>query len=133
MSQQPTEGAGSVSRVVCTAQIRGKGAARLSLYRHMAPLTVNAILRALPIESRVNVQHPMVSLFTEIRVGVEKPKSSLVRGDVAFLASGSLLCVFLKGVSSERPLNPVGKVEEGMELLDALKAGDVVKLAQVPA
>lgn len=132
MSQPTGTGAGSVSRVVCTAQVRGKGEAKLSFYRHLAPLTVNAILRSLPIESRVTIQPAIVSLFTEIRVGVEKPRVNLERGDVAFLASGSLLCVLLKAVRSERPLNPVGKVEQGMETLDGLKAGDVVAITRPP-
>ncbi|MDV3278608.1 MAG: hypothetical protein LYZ69_09140 [Nitrososphaerales archaeon] len=129
MSQPSETGAGSVSKIACTAQVRGRGNASVSLYRHLAPLTVNAILRALPIESRVSVQPAMASLFTDIRVGVEKPRLSLERGDIAFLASGSLLCIFLRSVKSERPLNPLGKVESGIEALDTLKAGDVVRLA----
>jgi uncharacterized protein len=126
-SEVPT--AGSVSKIECLASVGGRGAARLSLFRHLAPLTVNSIVRTLPFDSRVTIQPPMVSLFTQLRVGVEKPRNQFVRGDVAFLPSGSLICVFLGSARSDRPLNPLGKVESGIELFDAIRPGDVVRLS----
>jgi len=71
----------------------------------------------------------MVCLFTELRVGVEKPRTQFARGDVAFLPSGGLICVFLGDARSDRPLNPVGKVEGGMETLEAVRPGDVVRIS----
>jgi len=53
------------------------------------------------------------------------------RGEVAFLPSGGLICVFLGDAKSDRPLNPVGKVERGIEAFDAIRPGDVVSLKQV--
>jgi hypothetical protein len=115
--------------VDCVAKVKGKGEARISLYRHLAPLTVDAIVDTLPMDSRVSVTSAMTSLFTVLQVGVEKPKLAFERADVAFLAGGGLLCVFLKEAKSDRPLNPVGKVEAGMELFDGIRPGDVVRLA----
>jgi hypothetical protein len=80
------------------------------------------------MDSRVSVNSAMTSLFTPIQVGVEKPRLAFERGDVAFLAGGGLLCVFLKGAKSDRPLNPVGKVEAGVEVFDSVRPGDVVRL-----
>lgn len=128
MSSQAAPAAGSVSKVECVASVGGKGEARLSFYRHLAPLTVNSILRTLPLASRVSLQPAMVCLFTQLRVGVEKPRVQFVRGDVAFLPSGGLICVFLGGARSDRPLNPVGKAEAGLEVFDSVKPGDVVRL-----
>lgn len=122
------QGAGSVSRIECVAQVKGKGEAKVALFRHLAPLTVNAILHSLPLDSRVSVYPAMTSLFTTLQVGVEKPRTAFERGDVAFLAGGGLLCIFLKGARSDRPLNPVGKVEAGAELFDGIRPGDVVRL-----
>jgi len=129
---ETTTGAGSVSRVECTAHIIGKGEAKITLLRHLAPLTVDAVLDILPMDSRVSVTSAMTSLFTGIQVGVEKPRLAYERGDIAFLPGGGLLCVFLKPVKSERPLNPVGKVEGGIELFDSLKPGDVIRLRGNP-
>ncbi len=121
--------AGSVSKLDCVASVGGKGEGKVSLYRHLAPLTVNALLRTLPLSSRVTLQPAMVCLFTQLRIGVEKPRLKFARGDVAFLPSGGLICVFLGEAKSDRPLNPIGKVESGLELFDAVKSGDVVSLA----
>ena len=129
MSSQAAPSAGSVSKVECIASVGAKGEGRLSFFRHLAPLTVNAVLRSLPIDSRVNLQPAMVCLFTDLRVGVEKPRTQFARGDVAFLPSGGLICVFLGEARSDRPLNPIGKVEVGIETFDAIRPGDVVHLS----
>lgn len=87
------------------------------------------------MDSRVNVQPTMVCLFTTIRIGVEKARTSFVRGDIAFLPSGGLVCFFLKDSKSDRPLNPLGKVDEGIPVFDGVKQGDTVRLmagAQTP-
>jgi len=131
MSAQPPPPAGSVSKVECLATVGNKGKGTLALYRHLAPVTVNAILRSLPSDSRVNLQPSMVCLFTDLKVGVEKPRTQFARGDVAYLPSGGLICVFLGNARSDRPLNPVGKVESGMDTFDSIARGDVVHLALV--
>jgi hypothetical protein len=129
MTTASPEPAGSVSKIECLATVQGRGEAKISLFRHLAPLTVNAVVRILPLDSRVNLQPAMISLFTELRVGVEKPRAQLTRGDVAFLASGSLVCIFLRDVKSDRPLNPLGKVESGLEIFEGMRTGEVVHLS----
>ncbi len=124
----PGSSAGSVSRLDCSAVVRGKGEAKVAIFRHMAPLTINALVRTLPLQGRASKQPAMVTMFTPLRVGVEKPRVSFVRGDMAFLASGGLLCFFLKPASSDRPLNPVGKVESGADLFESVGTGDVITL-----
>jgi hypothetical protein len=83
----------------------------------------------MPFDSRVSLQPPLACLFSELKVGVEKSKGQYARGEVAFLPSGGLICVFLDDARSDRPLNPLGRVEEGLELFEALRPGDVVRLS----
>ncbi len=128
MSSRDAPSAGSVSKVECVASIAGRGEGKVSFFRHLAPLTVNAVLRSIPFDSRVSLQPAMVCLFTQLRVGVEKPRTKFARGDVAFLPSGSLICVFLGDAKSDRPLNPIGKVETGLDAFDAVRRGDVVRI-----
>lgn len=129
MATEATPAAGSVSKVECVASIGGRGEGRFSLFRHLAPLTVSALLHSLPFDSRVSLQPAMVCLFTQLRVGVEKPKTQFARGDVAFLPSAALVCVFLGDARSDRPLNPLGKVESGLEAFDAVRRGDVIRVS----
>jgi len=129
LSAEGTPAAGSVSKVECTATVAGKGKSGVSFFRHLAPITVNAILRSVPFDSRVNLQPAMVCLLTDLKVGVEKPRNQFSRGDVAFLPAGGLICLFLGDARSDRPLNPVGKVESGVEMFDSIRRGDVVRIA----
>jgi uncharacterized protein len=118
----------SVSKVECAAAVRGKGKFTLGLYRHLAPVTVTAILGELPLASRAMVSPGMITLMTKIKTGVEKARMEFSKGDVAFFAATGSICIFLNNVKSDRPLNPVGKVEEGLEILQQASAGDVVQI-----
>lgn len=120
----------SVSKVDCVATVRGKGKLTIGLYRHLAPITVAAILEELPIASRAMVQPgAMVTILTKLKIGVEKQRTEFGKGDVAFLAANGSICIFLANAQSQRPLNPVGKVEEGFESIQAVTAGDVIQIA----
>lgn len=119
----------SVSKISCKLVLRGKGELELGLYRHLAPITINAIVRSLPIVGRVTIYpKAMICLLTDIRTGVEKQKFEYGRGDVAFLAASGTMCFFTANVKSDRPLNPVGKVDRGIELFERVSAGDVIEI-----
>jgi len=119
----------SVSKIECAATVRGKGNFTLGLYRHLAPVTVAALLDELPLGSRVMIYPGMVTLLTKIKTGVEKQRTEFSKGDVAFLAANGSICVFLANAKSDRPLNPIGKIEEGLDALKSVKAGDVVEIS----
>jgi len=120
----------SVSKVECTLTIRGKGKLTLGLYRHLAPVTVTALLDEFPLASRAMITPgAMLTLLTKIKIGVEKQRLEFSKGDVAFLAANGSICIFLANVKSQRPLNPVGKVEEGLEVLQKAVSGDVVEIS----
>jgi hypothetical protein len=120
----------SVSKVECTATVRGKGKFTLGLYRHLAPVTVTALLDELPLASRSMIYSgAMITLMTKLKIGVEKQRLEFSKGDVAFLAANGSICIFLANVKSERPLNPVGKIEEGLEVLQRVTAGDVMEIS----
>lgn len=104
----------------------------LDLYKHLAPVTVSALLRALPINARVTIYpNAMVCLLTGLRTGVEKQKLDYAKGEVAFLAANGSLCFFMSPVKSQTPLNPVGTITANAELLQKLRPGDVIEVTQV--
>jgi len=122
----------SVSKIECRATVRGKGELTLDLYKHLAPVTVSSILRALPLNARVTIYpKAMICILTGLRTGVEKHKLDYARGDIAFLAANGSLCFFMTPVRSQSPLNPVGNITNNAELLEKLSPGDVIELVQV--
>lgn len=121
----------SVSRVECKVNVRGKGEFVIELYKHLAPITVNAIIRALPLSSRVTIYpRAMVCVLTGITTGVEKQRFEFSKGEIAFLAANGSICFFTANVKSARPLNPVGKLQANTQVLERLAPGDVMDLAQ---
>jgi hypothetical protein len=118
----------SVSRIRCTLELKGKGSVELALYRHLAPITVDALVEAMPLVSRVTLFPKTVCILTGIRTGVEKKRYECTRGDVSFLAASGLLCFALGNTRSDRPLNPVGRLEKGTELLEKAAPGDVIEI-----
>lgn len=122
----------SVSKVECKAVVRGKGEVKFDIFKHLAPVTVSAILRELPINAWVTIYpRAMICLLTGIKAGVEKQRFEFSKGDVAFLPANGSLCFFLANAKSQSPLNPIGKVDVDMGLLGGLSAGDTMEVVQV--
>jgi uncharacterized protein len=122
----------SVSKVECKAVIRGKGEVKFDIFKHLAPVTVSAILRELPINARVTIYpKAMICLLTGIKAGVEKQRFEFAKGDIAFLPANGSLCFFLANAKSQSPLNPVGKLEADLGVLSGLSAGDTMEIVQL--
>lgn len=122
----------SVSKVECKVSVRGKGEFMVDLYKHLAPVTVSSILRALPMSSRVTIYpKAMVCILTGLKTGVEKQRLEYSKGEIAFLAANGSLCFFTSAVKSQSPLNPVGKLASNPEILEKLSPGDVMEIVQV--
>jgi uncharacterized protein len=119
----------SVSKIECVVTVRGRKFT-LGLYRHLAPVTVTALLGEFPLASRAMLTPgAMITLLTKVKIGVEKQRMEFSKGDVAFLAANGSICIFLANVKSQRPLNPVGKIEQGLEVLQSAKSGDVIEIS----
>ena len=104
----------------------------VDFYKHLAPVTVSAIIRALPLNARVTVYpKAMVCILTGLKTGVEKQKLDYIKGEVAFLPANGSLCFFMGAAKSQSPLNPVGLIASNPELLQKLSAGDVMEIVQV--
>ena len=122
----------SVSKVECKAVIRGKGEVKFDIFKHLAPVTVSAILRELPINARVTIYpRAMICLLTGIKAGVEKQRFEFTKGDIAFLPANGSLCFFLANAKSQSPLNPIGKLEVDLGVLSGLSAGDTMEIIQL--
>ncbi|MEM0363950.1 MAG: cyclophilin-like fold protein [Candidatus Nitrosocaldus sp.] len=119
----------SVSRIRLVLEIKGKGRCECELARHLAPLTVGSILRALPIEGRVyRYDGAFIYMETGLTIGREKQRDEFKRGDIGFMVANGALCIFLKDVKGMM-FNPLGRVINNIELLEGASAGDVLLLA----
>jgi len=122
--------AGSVSRTKLLLELKSKGTCECELARHLAPLTVGSLLRAIPVEGRVHrFEDRFVYFETGLTIGAEKQKSSFKRGELAFMIANGSICIFVKDASSSG-LNPIGRVTSNLELIESSAPGDVLVLKQ---
>lgn len=119
----------SFSRVELVLSLRTRGEAQAEIFRHLSPMTVNVILRNLPIQGRVaRHQDLFVYVPTNLVVGVEKGRKEFRTAEISYFALNSSICVFLKDAKVGRPMNPLGKVTSGFELLQSANSGDVLTI-----
>ncbi|MBI2937518.1 MAG: hypothetical protein A3K61_03730 [Thaumarchaeota archaeon RBG_16_49_8] len=113
----------STSRITAKIIVHGKGEASADLFRHLSPMTLNAIMLKMPIHGRVNrIGESLICIITSVVAGTEKSKTTFEQGAITFLPLNGSICIFLKPGKSARPLNQIGSISSGLETL--LKAGN---------
>jgi len=125
----PSTTLSSVSKIEFRAIFEGKGEAKVSIYRHLSPVTVSNMLMQSKLAGRiVRFQDVFIYAPLEIRVGVEKAKRQFKRGEIAFMSSTGAICFFIKDAIVGVSMNPLGEVSSGMEIVEKCGAGDTVLL-----
>jgi len=102
--------------------------------------TAEAIIKAAPFESRVNLWGQEIYFSTPVRVGQEVGSEVVERGDVAYWPPGNAICLFFGPTpvskSGEiRPASPVnvfGRVVGDPDRLKAVKSGEKVRVEWEP-
>lgn len=118
----------SISKIYLTFEIINKGVAFAEIIRFLAPLTINKILKHIPLENRIfSLKEEMAYCEIGIEIGSEKQKTSFKRGDIVFLPANNAICIFLKDATT-KPMNPLGKIVKNLELFDNIQAGSSLKI-----
>lgn len=120
--------ASSVSRIPVLLVLEDGRQAEGELVRFYAPKTTDALLRRLPIEGRIARWNEEVYFETGITIGLEKPKSRVETGTIAFWPMGSALCVFYGQTQPYSPVNIIGVVKSGIDIFRDVAAGTRIRL-----
>jgi len=118
----------SVSRILIKFTISTVGEAEGEFIRHMAPRTVDAIVKKLPIEGRAALWKEEVYFEIPVKMGEEKARSKVEKGALAFWPIGNALCVFYGESQPYSPVNIVGRVTKNLELFGRVKSGSVIRV-----
>jgi len=121
----------SMSRIPVKFIIERVGEAEGELIRHMAPRTVDAIDKKLPVEGRAAIWKEEVYFEIPVTMGEEKAKPTVKKGDLAYWPMGHALCVFYGGSQPYSPVNIVGQVLKHLELFSRVKSGAVIRVVRV--
>jgi hypothetical protein len=117
-----------VSRVRIRFVIECLGEAEGELVRFLAPRTVDAIVRKLPVEGRAALWKEEVYFEIPVRMGEEKAKNTVETGTVAFWPMGSALCIFFGQSQPYSPVNVLGKVTENLDLFKQVRSGTKIRV-----
>jgi len=120
--------ASSVSRIPVRFVLEDGRQADGELVRFYAPKTTDALLKQLPIEGRVARWKEEVYFETRIAMGLEKPKSKIETGSIAFWPMGSAVCIFYGQTQPYSPVNIIGAVKSGIEIFKDVAAGAKIRL-----
>jgi len=120
----------SLSRVAIKFIIEGVGEAEGELIRYLAPRTVDAIVKRLPIEGRAALWKEEVYFEIPVKAGEEKAKPTVKKGDIAYWPMGNALCVFYGHSQPYSPVNIVGRITKSLELFARVKSGSVIRVVR---
>jgi hypothetical protein len=118
----------SQSRTPIKIVVEGMGEASGELIRFSAPLTVEALLKRLPLEGRSHPQQGGYSFIIGIRRGTEKAVRTVKAGDIAYWPMQDALCIYHSDARPYSPVNTVGKVTENLEIFGGLKSGTKIMI-----
>jgi hypothetical protein len=116
------------SRTPIKIIVDGVGEAQGEFIKILAPLTVGAILKKLPMSGRLHPTPGGHSLIVGIRRGVEKAVTSVKAGTIAYWPMQDSLVLFNSDARPYSPVNKVGALTENLELLEKLKSGSRIRI-----
>ncbi len=120
-----------LSRFRVKVLLENLGEAEGELVRFLAPRTVEALIKKMPIEGRAAIWKEEVYFETPVKMGTEKPKSKVETGTVAYWPMGSAICIFYGKTQPYSPVNVIGRVTRNLELFRKVKEGDKIKIELV--
>jgi hypothetical protein len=121
----------SVSRITIKFIIEKLGEAEGELVRHLAPRTIDAITKKLPLEGRAALWKEEVYFEISVRAGEEKAKPAVEKGTIAYWPMGSAICIFYGESQPYSPVNIVGTVTKNLELWRQVKSGTKIRIEKL--
>ncbi len=118
----------SVSRIPVKFVIEGIGEAEGEFVRHLAPRTLEAIMKQLPIEGQAALWQEEVYFEIPVKMGSEKAKPTVEKGTIAFWPMGNALCIFFGESQPYSPVNIVGRVKTNLELFARVRSGTKIRV-----
>jgi hypothetical protein len=113
----------SVSRVPIKFVVEGVGEAEGELVRIRSPRTVDAIVRALPLEGMAALWQEEVYFDIPVKMGSEKASQSVEKGTLSYWPMGNAFCIFWGETQPYSPVNIIGNVTKNLELFKRVKSG----------
>jgi len=107
------------------------GELEAELIRFFAPMTVDELVRRMPIEGFVARWENVVYITTDIVRGAEKTSAKLAAGDIFYWPPGRALGVAVSGHAARVQTVKVGRVVGDLSLLNQARQGARMRFLQL--
>ncbi|MDJ0270433.1 MAG: hypothetical protein NXY59_07810 [Aigarchaeota archaeon] len=113
----------STSRIPVIVLIEGLGELEAEFIRFFAPMTVDELVRKMPIEGFLASWDNAVYIVTEISRGAEKTVQKLKKGDIFYWPPGRVLGIAVVEHTPRVQTVKVGRLTSGFELPQQARQG----------
>lgn len=120
-----------LSKMPIKIKVEGVGEAEGELVRIYAPLTVDRLLRMLPIEGRAHPINGGISIIIGIKRGEEKSVKKVEAGTISYWPRGDALCLYYAPVSTQSPVNRIGKIKNNLDHIINIKSGTLIRICRI--
>lgn len=121
----------SISRTPIRIVAEGIGEAEGELIRFMAPRTVEAILKSLPLEGRAALWKEEVYFEIPVKMGGEKSVKTVKKGTLAYWPMGNAICIFYGETQPYSQVNVVGHLDKNLDLFRKVKSGTRLRIEKL--
>lgn len=121
----------SIARISIRFIIEGLGEADGELVRYLAPRTIDAIVKKLPLEGRAALWKEEVYFEIPLKLGEEKAEPTVEKGTIAFWPMGNALCIFYGESQPYSAVNIVGNVTKNLGLFKQVKSGTKIIVEKI--
>jgi hypothetical protein len=121
----------SISRIPIKFIIEKLGETEGEFVRHLAPRTIDAITKKLPLEGRAALWKEEVYFEISVKAGEEKAKPTVEKGTVAYWPMDSAICVFYGESQPYSPVNIIGTITKNLELWRQVKSGTKIRIEKL--
>jgi len=121
----------SLSRITVKFLIEEVGEAEGELIRHLAPRTVDTLVKLLPVEGRAAHWKEEIYFEIPVKMGDEKAKSTVESGAIAYWPMGNALCIFYGETQPYSPVNVMGKVTKNLHLFAQTGSGKKIRVERI--
>jgi len=120
-----------VSRIAIKLIIVGIGEAEGELIRYLAPRTVDALVRRLPLEDRASLWKTEVYFEVPIKIGEEKAKNAVKKGTIGYWPMGKAFCIFYDETRPYSSVNIIGQITKNLEIFSQVKSGMKIRVERI--
>ncbi|MDJ0271727.1 MAG: cyclophilin-like fold protein [Candidatus Caldarchaeum sp.] len=118
----------SGARIPIVVHVEGLEQVEGELHRFAAPLTVEEVVKRLPIEGFVARWQNAVYIITEIRRGVEKSVTKLEKGDIFYWSPEQALGIALSQHAAPSQTIKIGSVGKGADEISKARVGAMMRI-----